>query len=282
VTLTQSRTTFAGVILVVLSGLGSAESQIKAQLTPADLVKAVIRAELQPPDVSEVRWKYLLDKEVDGKQEIREVVETKSGSLDRLLATAGRPLTDAQQRDETERILRLSHSPEAQHKLEQTHRKDVAQCNAFLQMIPDAFLFEYAAESGELTKLIFKPNPHFQPSSREGKVLHEMAGEIWVDAKQQRLVSINGQLTNEVKFGGGLLGHLEKGGEFRLKRTEIAPGHWEVVEILVNMKGKALLFKTISVQQKEVHSDFQAVPDDLSLSDAAGILLQQTLVAAKR
>jgi hypothetical protein len=282
VTLTQSRTMFVGVILVVLSGLGSAESQIKTQLAPADLVKAVIRAELQPPDVSEVRWKYLLDKEVDGKQEIREVVETKSGSLDRLLATAGRPLTDAQQRDETERILRLSHSPEAQHKLEQNHRKDVAQCNAFLQMIPDAFLFEYAAESGGLAKLIFKPNPHFQPSSREGKVLHEMSGDIWVDAKQQRLISINGQLTNEVKFGGGLLGHLEKGGEFRLKRTEIAPGHWEVMEIVVNMRGKALLFKTISVQQKEVHSNFQPVPDDLSLSDAAALLLKQTLVAANR
>jgi hypothetical protein len=117
----------------------------------------------------------LLDKEVDGKQEIREVVETKSGSLDRLLATAGRPLTDAQQRDETVRILRISHSPEAQHKLEQTHRKDVAQCSALLQLIPDAFLFDYAAESGGLAKLNFKPNPDFQPSSREGKVLHEMA-----------------------------------------------------------------------------------------------------------
>jgi hypothetical protein len=279
---TVTRTMFVGVILVVVSTLGSAESQIKPRLSPADLVKSVIRGELQPPDVSEVRWKYLLDKKVDGKQEIREVVETKSGSLDRLLATAGRPLTDAQQRDETERILRFSHSPEAQHKLEQSHRKDVAQCNALLQIIPDAFLFEYAAESGGLAKLIFKPNPHFQPSSREGKVLHEMAGEIWVDPKQQRLVSINGQLTNEVKFGGGLLGHLEKGGEFRMKRTEIAPGHWEVIEIVVNMRGKALLFKTISVQQKEVHSNFEPVPDDLSLSDAAGLLLQQTLVAAKR
>jgi hypothetical protein len=279
---TVTRTMFVGVILVVVSTLGSAESQIKPRLSPADLVKAVIRRELQLPHVSEIRWKYLLDKEVDGKQEIREVVETKSGSLDRLLATAGRPLTDAQQRDETQRILRLFRSPEAQHRLEQTHRKDVVQCDALLQIIPDAFLFEYAAESGGLAKLIFKPNPHFQPSSREGKVLHEMAGDIWVDPKQQRLVSINGQLTNEVKFGGGLLGHLEQGGEFRLKRTEIAPGHWEVIEIVVNMRGKALLFKTITVQQKEVHSNFEPVPDDLSLSDAAGILLQQALVAAKR
>jgi hypothetical protein len=278
----QSRTMFASVILALLSGIGSAQSEFRARLSPADLVKAVIRSQLNPAEVPEVRWKYLLDRAVDGKQETREVVQTKFGSLDRLVAIGGRPLTDSQQRDETERILRLSHSPEAQHKLEQTHRQDAAQCNAFLRMIPDAFLFEYAAESGGLDKLIFKPNPHFQSSSRVGKVLHEMAGEIWVNAKRQRLVSINGQLTNEVKFGGGLLGRLEKGGEFRVKRTEIAPGHWEVIEIVVNMRGKALLFKAISVQQKELHSNFQPVPDDLSLSDAAGLLLKKAVVAAKQ
>ena len=281
-TIKQSRMMFAGVILLVLSGAGSAESQFKAQLSPADLVKAVIRSELNTSNVTEMRWKYLLDKEVDGKQQTREVIETKSGSLDRLIAIAGKALTDAQQRDETERILRLSHNPEEQHKLEQTRRKDAEQCNAFLQMIPDAFVFEYAGESGSLTKMIFKPNPGFRPSSREGKVLHEMAGEIWVNAKQQRLVSINGQLMNPVKFAGGLLGHLEKGGQFAVKRAEIAPGHWELTEIAVNMRGKALLFKTISVQQKELHTNFQRVPDDLSLSDAAGLLLKQALVAAKR
>jgi len=273
---------FAGVILLLVSRIASAESQSEAQPSPVDLVKAVIRSELNISDLTEIRWKYLLVKEVDGKQETREVVETKSGSLDRLIAIAGEPLTDAQQRGETERILRLSHNPEEQHKFEQTHRKDAEQCNRFLQMIPDAFLFEYAGENGGRIKLIFKPNPRFQPPSREGKVLHEMAGEIWVDAKHQRLVSINGQLINEVKFARGLLGHLEKGGQFTVKRTEITPGHWELTEMAVDMRGKALLFKTISVQQKELHRNFQPVPDDLSLSDAAGFLLKQALIAAKR
>ena len=281
-TITQSRVMFAGVILFLVSRIALAESQSETQPSPVDLVKAVIRSELNISDLTEIRWKYLLVKEVDGKQETREVVETKSGSLDRLIAIAGVPLTDAQQHGETERILRLSHNPEEQHKFEQTHRKDAEQCNRFLQMIPDAFLFEYAGESGGLIKLIFKPNPRFQPPSREGKVLHEMAGEIWVDAKHQRLVSINGQLINEVKFARGLLGHLEKGGQFTVKRTEITPGHWELTEMAVDMRGKALLFKTISVQQKELHRNFQPVPDDLSLSDAAGFLLKQALIAAKR
>ena len=281
-TIRKSGTMFAGVILLLVSRIASAQSQSEAKLSPADLVKAVIHSELDPSDVTDIRWKYLLNKEVDGKQETREVIETKSGSLDRLIAIAGRPLSDAQQHDETERILRLSHNPEEQRKLEQTRKKDAEQCNSFLQMVPDAFVFEYAGEDGDLTKLTFKPNPRFQPPSREGKVLHEMAGEMWVNAKQKRLVSINGQLMNEVKFAGGLLGHLEKGGQFAVKRAEIVPGHWEVTEMAVNMRGKALLFKTISVQQKELHQNFERVPDDLTMSDAAALLLKQSIVAAKR
>jgi len=273
---------FFGVILLLVSRMAPAQSQSNAQLSPADLVKAVIHKEIDSSDVTEIRWKYLLFKEVDGKQETREVVETKFGSLDRLIAMAGRSLSDRQQHDEAERILRLSHDSEEQRNLEQTRRKDAEQSNRFLQMVPDAFGFEYAGESGGLTKVTFKPNPNFDPPSREGKVLHEMAGEIWVDVKRQRLVSINGQLVNEVKFAGGLLGHLEKGGQFSVKRAEIAPGDWEVTELVVNMHGRALLFKTISLQQIELHQNFERVPDDLSMSDAAALLLKQSLSAAKR
>jgi hypothetical protein len=280
--MTQSRFMFATVILVLVFRFSIAQAQSNAQISPADLIKAVIRSELNPSDGSEVRWKYLQVKEVDGKQETRQVVETKSGSLDRLITIAGRPLSSGQQRDETERILRLSHNPEEQHKLEQARKKDAEQCDAFFKMVPEAFLFEFAGQSGNVVKLVFKPNPAFQPASREGKVLHEMAGEVWVDAKQQRLVSINGHLVNEVKFAGGLLGHLEKGGQFAVKRTEVAPARWEVTEMAVNMQGKALLFKTISVQQKELHQDFERVPDVLTIADAAAILLKQSLIAANR
>ena len=278
-TMMRSRFLFT-MVLLLIPYFATAQAQPIPPLSPADLVNAVIRNELNPSDVTEIRWKYLLVKEVGSKQETREVVETKSGSLDRLIAIADRPLSASQQRDETERILKLSHNPEEQRKLEQIRKKDAEQCNAFFQMVPEAFLFEYAGKTGNVVKLNFKPNPTFRPPSREGKVLHEMTGEVWVDAKQQRLVSINGHLINDVKFVGGLLGHLEKGGQFAVKRTEVAPAHWEVTEMTVDMQGKAFLFKTISVQQKELHRNFERVPDDLTIADAAAILLKHSLVAA--
>ncbi len=40
--------------------------------------------------------------------------------------------------------------------------------------------------------------------------------------------------------------------------------------------------QTIGVHETENHSDFQRVPDDLTLAEAAGILNRQTAVADNR
>lgn len=252
------------------------------QPSPSDLVKEVIYNEIHPAADSSSHWRYKLQKQVGGAQETRVVVETRSGSLDRLLMIAGRPLTPEQQNAEAERIARFTHSAEEQRRAEQARKKDTQQADALMQMIPSAFLFEYAGEHGDAIKLTFKPNPQFHPPSREGKVLQQMAGEMWVDSRQKRLMSIRGQLIGEVRFGCGLLGHLEKGGQFDVERAEIAPGDWEVKQLIVDMRGKALLFKSISVQQRETHSDFERVPDDLTLADAANLLMRETLMASSQ
>ncbi len=252
------------------------------QPSPAELIKQVIYNELHPAALSCVHWQYRLLKQVDGKQETIAVVETKSGSLDRLLMVAGKPLSPEQENAEAERILRFARSSAEQRKAEQAREKDAQESNALLQRIPDAFVFKYAGENGNAVRLTFTPNPQFRPLTREDKVLQQMAGEIWVDSSQKRLISISGLLMDEVKFGGGLLGHLEKGGQFRVQRKEVFRGDWEVTQLIVDMHGKALMFKSISVQQKEIHSNFERVSNELTFADAANLLLQQTFVASSQ
>src|ERR1051326_9248024 len=134
--------------IILLAPLAaSAQSSTQSQISPTQLVKDVIYNELNPPAVA-THWKYQLAKEVDGKKELRTVVETNSGSPDRLLLVEGRPLTDAQKNTEAGRILKFSKNADAQRKAEQGRRKDAEQCNAILNMIPNAFTFEYAPTSG--------------------------------------------------------------------------------------------------------------------------------------
>jgi hypothetical protein len=99
-----------------------------------------------------------------------------------------------------------------------------------------------------------------------------MEGEITVNREQLRLVEISGQLVHEVKFGAGLLGQLDKGGQFYVKQEQVAPGFWEMTALNVQMRGKALFFKTIGVRQKIVRSGLHRVSDDLTLAQAADML----------
>jgi hypothetical protein len=98
----------------------------------------------------------------------------------------------------------------------------------------------------------------------------------------KRLAALNGHLMEDVKFGGGLLGHMNKGGKFGVKQAEVRPGHWDMTVMGVDMKGKILLFKTISVQQTENRSDFDRVPDDLTMAQAAELLNREIVVVSNR
>jgi hypothetical protein len=71
---------------------------------------------------------------------------------------------------------------------------------------------------------------------------------------------------------------LDKGGEFHVKQSKVAPGLWEITLLHVNMQGKALFLKTIAVQENEIRTNFQRVPDNLTLSAAAQQLQKQSSV----
>jgi hypothetical protein len=53
-----------------------------------------------------------------------------------------------------------------------------------------------------------------------------------------------------------------------------------MIRLNIEMKGRILFFKTIKLQQRECRSEFQRVPDDLTLGQAADILRRQPLAAS--
>ena len=141
-------------------------------------------------------------------------------------------------------------------------------------MFPEAFLFEYAGQQGSLVRLSFKPNPKFRPSGRPEQVFHHMEGTVVFDTRLKRLAEINGRLTSEVRFGGGLLGHLDKNGTFVVKQSEVGDGHWDLIFMSVHMSGRALFFKTIAVSQKQTLFDYRPLPRGATLRQAADFLMR--------
>lgn len=269
------------IILLGSNALAQSES-VTVAMSAADLARRVVTNELKVQDEQHGRWMYRLEKQEPGSRRTLEILETNNGSLSRLLSIDGRPLDAKQQRKEDQRMQRLVSRPDEQRKLQQASNKKTEQGARLFRMLPDLFVFSYAGRHGDLVTLAFKPNPNFQPPSLEALVFHSMEGEMTVDTKQERLAALNGHLMQDVKFGVSLLAHLDKGGKFEVRQTEVGPGHWELTTLNVDMKGKALLFKTIGVQETEKHSDFQAVPDKVTLAEAAAMLNRQIVVAENR
>jgi hypothetical protein len=239
----------------------------------------VVANELKAIDQDHSHWMYRLETQKAGTKETKEVVETKNGDVSRLVARNGQPLTPEEQKSEDQRIEKFINDPREQQKQQQDTNEDTRKTRALLALLPNALTYSEPETSGNIAKLKFQPNPDFHPPSREAHVFHEMEGELVLDTKQQRIVEFSGHLIHSVDFGGGLLGHLDQGGTFDVRQEEVAPGHWEISLLKINMKGKALFFKTISVQQDEKYSDFHRVPDTLTLAQAEDLLRKQ--VAAK-
>jgi hypothetical protein len=60
-----------------------------------------------------------------------------------------------------------------------------------------------------------------------------------------------------------------------VKQEEVEAGYWELAVLNVDLKGRVLFFKTISVQEKMQRSRFRRVPDDLTAAQGANLLHQQ-------
>jgi len=269
------------VLLVAVSALSQSLPPYD-QASAEGLVRAVVANELRNQGANDSHWMYHVDREEQGKATAKEVIQTAHGTIDKLASVDAHPLSATQELQESNRIRSLTNNSAEQQRIEQLRKKDAEQCKELFKMIPDAFLFTYAGSGNNVVKLNYVPNPGFQPPSREARVFHELQGQMWVDATQRRLIRMSGELMSDVKFAGGLLGYLQKGGHFDVQRQQISPGEWELTSLDVQMQGKALLMKTISIQQKERRTNFRPVPGTLTISEAAEMLGKRVVVAANQ
>lgn len=266
-------------LLFVIPARGVAQGPEPSEKSANELARSILQNEVNAEANDHSHWMFKLETEKSGRKEVDDVVQTKDGELKRPVLINGRPPTAAQEHDADEQIRKLTGDSNALRKSTKQQDEDSAHSQKLLKMLPDALIFRFGERRGNAVQLHFTPNPRFRPTTREAQVFQAMEGDMWVDSKQRRLMEISGHLTREVEFGRGLLGHLNAGGQFEVRQTEVAPGYWELTLLNVNMKGKALFFKTISVQQKENRSDFHKISDDLTASEGANLLRKQTAVA---
>lgn len=241
---------------------------------PQQLIREVVYNELHD-HASHGYWEYMVQKRVGQQVTTEQRIETKDGQLHRLLSVNGDLLSSAQVREEEQRLNQLIRDPDQQRKLKQQYEEDEQKIGRILKLLPDAFLYEYAPREGDNFQLVFRPNPAFSPHTIEARIFHSMAGTILVSSSQKHLVRLQGTVIDDIEFGFGLLGRLNKGGWFNMERVQVSATDWKTDVLEIHMTGKAVFFKTIAKDTHEVRSNFREVSRDTSFLQAKSLLEQE-------
>ena len=228
--------------------------------------------QMEANNTDHTHWRYHIHREDEKGTQDRDVIETKDGEIARTLLINGQPLTPEQRADDEARMKKLIEDAGDRAKREKRGKEDRDKGDQMLKAIPDAFIFKYEGTEDGQVRLSFSPNPHYDPPTRETQVFRSMSGTLWIDRAGGRLSRMDGALFEDVTFGWGLLGRLNKGGTFSVTQSRVGDDHWEIIGLDVKMTGHAVIFKSINVRQIQRLSNFHRVSDDLTISEAYQLL----------
>ncbi|MFZ0662599.1 MAG: hypothetical protein WAM66_07905 [Acidobacteriaceae bacterium] len=235
-------------------------------------VRQVVNNELAADKADRSRWMYY---EVDVKpnKSVKQwVAQTSHGNVNRVVERNGHPIPKPQQRKNVGSFI---HNSNERAQLRQNDQKDATQAEQLLRMLPDAFLWSFKSKTTDTITYHFKPDPSFNPPSRQARVFAAMEGDMTVNTDQLRIQHLKGTMIHDVNFGWGILGSLKKGGWFEVNRIRTAPDIWQINVTHVHIQGRALLFKTISEQEDDTLAAFSRLPDDITLEQAAEEVMKQ-------
>lgn len=220
------------------------------------------------------------------------IVESSDGGVARLISINDQPLNAADEEKEQARLDGLLSDPDRQRHRKLSEDQDQARVLKIMRALPRAFLYEPAAaqtgaaapaspaataaspaagssspaatsspvvSSSQVVKFKFKPNPAFDPPDLETHALTVMTGEIWIDPAKERVLRLEGHLQEDVDFGWGLLGRLNKGGSILIEQADVGDGRWRITHLQMSLSGR-VLFKARVFDTVEDASGFTLLP----------------------
>lgn len=246
-------------------------------VTPQEAVARASHNELTARDQHPFR--YTLRKVDNGRITTKEIIETKDGDVARLIAIGDKPLPPDIDAREIQRLETLLANPAIQEHRRKREQADANRANEMIRLLPTAFVYQFEgivdSPSGPCYRLSMKPNPNFNPPDRQAEVLHGMAGELWIDQKQERMVRLNVHLIADVEFGWGIFGKLFKGGTIYVEQQDVGMDHWEQNLMRLGLRGTILMFHSLTIDTTETESDFEPVPADWTYKEAVKALLSE-------
>jgi len=138
---------------------------------------------------------------------------------------------------------------EDQAKFERRRREHAELVNSSL----NAFLITWAGRetradsSGThgprtLVKLLLDPAPDFKPATRFATSFQHAHATLWVDESEAQFARLEGEITTDITFGGGIAAKIYHGGHVLMVQEEVEPGLWLPTQFDYEVDGRKFVF----------------------------------------
>jgi len=251
-----------------------------ANVPPRTWVESAATNELSIiKDDGKLPLRYRMHK-IDSKEDItREVIETRDGTVARLLERNGQKLTAEEDAAERERLNEILASPAdfvRHHKRDDSTRNDSIQ---LVSQMPQAMVFTYVPGQPQLTGVAgrqvvidFTPDKSYRTPQTIDNLLTGIKGRMWIDEQSRRVVRIEGLVMQPVNFGWGILGKINEGGTIVLEQANAAGNRWIYSQLDTHLTMRVII-KTVAMNNKMTASDFRPLPKPMSVQEAVHALL---------
>jgi hypothetical protein len=216
--------------------------------------------------------------------QVRDVIESKDGTVARLILKDGKPLTAEQDKAERQRLNDMIASPAIYFKHVKNSESEKKMADTMVPMMPDAMTNTYtpgqpqSGKNGGALEIVldYKPNPKWVPPTTEAEALTGLEGRVWIDAKTRYVVRMEGKISRPVNFGWGMLAHIYPGGTIVMNQTNVGGNRWIFTDFSMQLSVRALMVKTLNIHSSAKASGFQTL-EPMSYQDAIHMLLAAPL-----
>ena len=255
----------------------------KLSVPPRDWAVDASNNEIALIEHSDTYLRYRMHVVNDKGNQLRDVIESRDGSVARLIMRDDRPLTSDEDKSEQERLNEMITSPGAYKKHMSNDVSGKKRAVELIKMLPDAMVFVYAAgqpqidhAAGEQVVIDFKPNPEWKPPSTTAEALTGLQGRVWIDVKTHHMVRMEGDIFQGVNLGWGMLAHIFPGGKLSIEQTPVGGQRWVFAKFTEQITVRALMVKTIR-QNANVNTSAYSPIHAMGYQDAIRTLLATPL-----
>jgi hypothetical protein len=253
-------------------------------MPPRSLVADAAANELIALHHKDSYLRYRMETVNEKGTQVRDVIESKDGTVARLILKDGKPLTPDQDKAERQRLNDIIASPSAYAKHVKNSESEKKMADTLVPLMADAMINTYtpgqpqSGRNGSAPEIVldYKPNPKWVPPNTEAQALTGLEGRVWIDAKTHYVVRMEGTIARGVNFGWGMLAHIYPGGKVVLNQTNAGGNRWIFTDFSMQLSVRALMVKTLNIHSSAKGSEFQTL-GPMSYQDAIRLLLATPL-----